>query len=66
MLNFIKDFFLKPLKINFLSILLVIITVYFSSLSNHKYFLLFAVAMRFAALILDYITKDEESGKSEL
>ncbi len=66
MLNFLKNFFLKPLKINFLSILLVIISVYLSSLSDNKYFILYLIAIRFAALILDYITKDKDAGKSEL
>lgn len=53
MLKFIRDFFLKPLKLHFINILLIIITVYLSSLSNHRYIIFYMIGLRLIALIID-------------
>ena len=54
MKKFIKDIFLKSLKLNLINILIIILSAYLSSLSRHKYFLLYLILLRVIGVSMDY------------
>lgn len=60
MKKFLKDYFTKPLKLNLINILLIVITVYLMNLANFRYSLLFIMALRLVALLIDYAILEKE------
>ena len=55
MKNFIKDIFLKPLSLNLINILIILIIVYLSNMSGHKYLLLYLLLLRIVGVSFDYL-----------
>ena len=57
MKKFIKDIFLKPLSLNLINILIILLIVYLSSISGHKDLLLYLFLLRIVGVSIDYLNE---------
>lgn len=57
MKKLIKDIFLKPLSLNLINILIILLIVYLSSISGHKYLLLYLFLLRIVGVSIDYLNE---------
>ena len=57
MKKLIKDIFLKPLSLNLINILIILLIVYLSSISGHKDLLLYLFLLRIVGVSIDYLNE---------